>query len=76
MTVKQLIEQLQQLDPDLHVFVQGYEGGYDYAGPISDIMEIALDVHSEWWYGPHESTSNIYDIPDKSKYTIVKGIIL
>ncbi len=29
MTVKELIEQLIQLDPDLHVFTQGYEGGYD-----------------------------------------------
>lgn len=76
MTVKELIEQLQQLDPDLHVFVQGYEGGYDYAGPIGDAKEIALDVHSEWWYGKHEDADTAYYVPDKSKHTIVKGIIL
>jgi hypothetical protein len=29
MIVKELIEQLQQLDPELLVFVDGYEGGYD-----------------------------------------------
>ena len=29
MTVKELIEQLQTLDPDLHVFTNGYEGGYE-----------------------------------------------
>ena len=75
MTVKELIEQLQQLDPDLHVFTVGYEGGFEDVH-VGEEMEIALDVHSEWWYGPHESTSNIYDIPNKSKYKIVKGIIL
>jgi len=77
MTVKELIEQLQQLDPDLHVFVQGYEGGFDHAGPIGDIKEIALDVHTEWYYGRHEEAKslNIYT-EDKSKHTIVKGIIL
>ena len=54
MTVKELIEQLQTLDPDLHVFVRGYEGGYDYAGPVTDPNEFALDFHDEWYYGNHE----------------------
>ena len=76
MTVKELIEQLQTLDPDLHVFVQGYEGGYNHAGPIGNILEIALDVHEEWYYGRHEDVDNSYYVPDKSKHTIVKGIIL
>jgi hypothetical protein len=75
MTVKQLIEQLQQLDPNLHVFTAGYEGGYNdvYVG---EEMEIALDVHEEWYYGKHEDASTEYHVPDKSKYKIVKGIIL
>ena len=75
MTVKQLIEQLQQLDPDLHVFTVGYEGGFEdvYVGKE---MEIALDVHEEWFYGKHEDANITYYVPDKSKYTIVKGIIL
>jgi hypothetical protein len=76
MTVKELIEQLQQLDPDLHVFVSGYEGGYNDAGPIGPVMEIALDVHKEWYYGKHEEADTAYYVPDKSKHTIVKGIIL
>ena len=76
MTVKELIEQLQQLDPDLHVFVQGYEGGYDDAGPVSNVMDIALDIHEEWYYGKHEDADTVYYVPDKDKYTIVKGIIL
>jgi hypothetical protein len=72
MTVKQLIEQLQQLDPDLHVFTQGYEGGFEDAYVGEDIIEIALDVHEEWYYGKHERADKV----NKSKYTIVKGIIL
>ena len=41
MTVKQLIDILDRLDPELHVFVKGYEGGLDYAelrGPAEDII--------------------------------------
>ena len=55
MTVKELIEKLQTLDPDLHVFVSGYEGGYEDVG-ISPIKEIALNYHTEWYYGKHEVT--------------------
>jgi len=75
MTVKQLIEQLQQLDPDLYVFTAGYEGGYNdvYVG---EEMEIALNVHEEWYYGKHEDASTEYYVPDKSKFKIVKGIVL
>lgn len=75
MTVKELIEKLQQLNPDLHVFVAGYEGGYDYAG-VSEEVEIALDVHEEWYYGKHESVDIDHYVSDKSKYKIVKGIVL
>ena len=75
MTVKQLIEQLQQLDPDLYVFTAGYEGGFEdvYVG---EELEIALDVHSEWYYGKHERADSGYYVPDKSKFKIVKGIVL
>ena len=76
MTVKELIEQLQTLDPELHVFVSGYEGGYKYVELENEIMEIALDVHDEWWYGKHEDADSSYFVPDKTKHTIVKGIVL
>ena len=76
MTVKELIEQLQKLDPNLHVFTEGYEGGYNDIDEDYDIVEIALDVHEEWYYGRHEEASSTYYVKDKSKYTIVKGIIL
>ena len=74
-TVKELIEQLQQLDSKTHVFVKGYEGGLDYAefrGPVEDI---ALNVYLEkqWWYGRHEYVSSGYEISNRE---IVKGIVL
>ena len=75
MTVRELIEQLQQLDPDLYVFTSGYEGGFDDVC-VGEEMEIALDVHEEWYYGKHEDANTAYHVPDKSKFKIVKGITL
>lgn len=76
MTVKELIEKLSELDPELHVFVHGYEGGYAKVKDISEEQEFALNVHGEWYYGPHELTRNGTFVPDKSKYEIVNGIVL
>lgn len=75
MTVKELIEKLRQLDPDIHVFTKGYEGGYCDV-KISRLKEIALNIHKEEWMGPHEDADIECYIPDKSKHTIVKGIIV
>ena len=74
MTIRELIEQLQQLDPELHVFVRGYEGGYNDAGPATPPNSFALDFHDEWYYGKHE----VADYPgvEEGNYTIVKGIVL
>ena len=75
MTVKELIDILDRLDPETHVFVDGYEGGLNYArikGPVTDVM---LDVHSEWWYGKHAyATEGIKKTRPNNK--IVKGIVL
>jgi hypothetical protein len=71
MTIKELIEQLQQLDPELHVFVDGYEGGYDDIA-ISEVKDIALNVNKEWWYGQHDNINDDKFIDAK----IVKGIVL
>jgi hypothetical protein len=71
MIVRELIEKLQHLDPDLHVFVSGYEGGCEDIN-IGDVKDVALNVNEEWYYGKHEFAENV----DKSKYKIVKGIVL
>ena len=73
MTAKQLIEKLQQIDPEMRIFVDGYEGGYNDA-TVSEIRDIALDVHSDWYYGTHEDADHsYYEVEGK---TIVKGIVL
>ena len=73
MTIKELIEQLNELDPELHVFVNGYEGGYHYASP-SEIKTFCLNVNAEEYYGPHEDPSWCPGNP--SMYEQVKGIVL
>lgn len=76
MTVRELIEQLSELDPDLHVFIQGYEGGYQHVKPwkIPAVQDIYLDVNPEWFYGPHDTKDNCRQ--DPSEYKCIKGIVL
>lgn len=74
MTVKELINQLQQVDQDLHVFVEGYEGGLSYPNIVP--TDVALDVHDvdeTWYYGKHEKISTGIHNQDS---TIVKAIVL
>jgi hypothetical protein len=73
MTVKELIEKLSELDQELHVFIPGYEGGYNYA-EISEVKNICLNVNPEDYYGPHDDFSMCRQ--DPSNYKQVKGIVL
>ena len=77
MTVKQLIEILQQIeDQEVRVMVKGYERGVDdIENIIPDIVHIALDVNEEWYYGKHERVDDMYGSTN-SDYHIVKAIIL
>jgi hypothetical protein len=71
MTAQQLIEKLQQLDPEMRIFVDGYEGGYNDPS-ISEIRNIALDVHTEWYYGTHEDAASELAVDKET----VKGVVL
>ena len=53
MKVKELIEKLQQFDPELMVVVSGYEGGVSEASQ-NEFVTIALNVNTSWYYGEHE----------------------
>jgi hypothetical protein len=77
MTVKQLIERLSSIeDQEARVVTRGYEGGYnDVADSIPAIVDIALDVNEEWYYGRHEMVGNV-DRSSKRQYQIVRAIIL
>ena len=75
MTVKDLILHLKRLDPNTRVFKDGYEGSYNDVDRVSPEVEMALDVHSEWWYGKHDLVEEL-DSEQLEGKTIVKGIII
>lgn len=75
MKVKDLIQELQKLDPELLVVVAGYEGGVDEVKNLTQ-YKIELDAHKDWaFYGDH---SALYDIEDRFSLssTIVDGVKL
>ena len=54
MTVKELIEQLQTLNPESRVFIRGYEAGYDDINTIKP-TQMVLNVNNIWYYGKHDT---------------------
>jgi hypothetical protein len=74
MKVKQLIEVLSRLDPELMVVVHGYEGGVNEVDK-SELCDIELNVNDEWYYGKHEMLAE-GDKPRNKDSTIVKGVRL
>ena len=73
MKVKELIEKLSQLDPELMVVVAGYEGGVDEMDKF-ELCNIELNVNDDWYYGKHEVLYK--DKPKNKDSTIVKGVQL
>jgi len=75
MTVRELIESLSKIeDQEVRVMVKGYEEGVeDIENIIPEIVNVALNVNTEWWYGRHEVIRNDNTYTDKE---IVKAIVL
>jgi len=74
MRVKELIEVLSQLDPELMVVVHGYEGGVNEVDRCRE-CDIELNVNTAWYYGKHEILLKS-DKPTNKDSTIVKGVQL
>jgi len=74
MKVKELIETLSQLDPELMVVVAGYEGGVDEMDKY-ELCDVELNVNTEWYYGKHEILEK-GEKPKNKDSTIVKGVLL
>lgn len=53
MNVKELIEELQKLDPEKMVVIRGYESGVNEANMVEEIR-LNLNANTEWYYGAHE----------------------
>ena len=79
MTVKELISILSQIqDQDLRVVIKGYESGYDdieFPKNIPLIIDLALNVNPEWYYGNHERVS-----PENHQYgaevEVIKAVLI
>jgi len=69
MKVKDLVEELQAVDPELMVVRDGYEGGVTEVG-YAVIKEVALNVNEEWCYGEHGILDS-NDYPDAQRATVV-----
>lgn len=68
-TAGNLRKQLDALPDDAPIFVRGYEGGYFDAGKFSPVT-VALNVHSEWYYGTHDEPTK------ESEQTVVDGFVI
>jgi hypothetical protein len=66
MKVKELIERLQQLDPEKMVVMHGYEDGYDEISEIEPIS-LRLNVNTAWYYGKHDRC----DSPDATQAILI-----
>ena len=80
MTVQELINQLQTLDPKLEVYVNGYEGGYDDISK-TELVRVCKGFYADddlcWYYGDHEEFDAVRKGPaDPFAYEIANGIVL
>jgi len=68
MKIKELIEKLQELDPELPVLVQGYEGGCDDLGMgYIEVIGVMPNANKQWCCGHHKVPK------DKGEYN---GVLL
>ncbi len=74
MTVAELIKELEKLDPNLRVLVDGYEDGYADVASIR-ICTFRENVNDTWYQGSHDMDfdDGCYDYDDYKKF---EGIIL
>ena len=78
MTIKELISILSQIeDQNLRVVIKGYERGYDdivFPDNTPLIVDLALNVNPEWWYGNHERVSPEHQYG--TEVEIVKAVLI
>ncbi|MFA5695871.1 MAG: hypothetical protein WC917_00195 [Bacilli bacterium] len=73
MKAKELIKFLSKLPEDTLVMTRGYEGGYCDAMPFKGTIKMLLDVHEEWYYGPHELAE---DVDNKEDYKEAEVVVI
>jgi hypothetical protein len=80
MTIRELINHLIEMDGDLEVYLQGYEGGFvDVTEGSIEHIEVCRDYYKRdgsWWDGDHEDAHAVGRVDYPEKYDIKKGIVL
>lgn len=77
MKVKELIEKLQQMDPEALVLHRGYEDGYDVAGDQPEETFVVRNLRAEWYNGLYEIADyaeeyeEVYDHKNPIKAVII-----
>lgn len=66
MRVRELIAELQKMNPNTRVVRDGYEGGVEDVTSVSEVR-IQLHANDEWYYGSHEIKEN-----GKAKATLIR----
>lgn len=61
MLVKELIEELQSMTPDLPVYVRAGESGVTDVRGVAPVR-VYRDTRTEWYYGTHELESEYDDL--------------
>jgi hypothetical protein len=72
MKVKELIEKLQTLDPEMEAMRHGYEGGVENI-TLFEIEPVALKVNDQWYYGPHEV---VYKDDQHPGHEIITAVVI
>ena len=72
MKVKELIEKLQALDPEMEVMRHGYEGGVENV-TLLDVTPVALNVNELWYYGSHEE---VYEDDEHPGHEIITAVVI
>jgi hypothetical protein len=54
MNVAEFVAELKKLDQTLTVVSRGYEGGYCDIDTEFDVKTLWMNIHSQWYYGPHD----------------------
>lgn len=62
MNVRELIEELKKLNPNLMVVVDGYEGGVSELKTVGETtIRLNANDETDWWYGRHEECDPNHD---------------
>jgi hypothetical protein len=75
MTVNELIENLKKYPPDMRVIITGYEDGYNDISIIEE-KQIAINALTEWYYGQHIDTEDMFRLEEIEHPVIEKAILL